>query len=62
MMFIVTTNSFNGVSTKMKGFRGSFYLVSMYLKEVQREFQRSFKSVSRKIHGCSNKVFRVLQD
>ena len=39
-----------------------------YLKEIEREFQLSFKCVSRVFHcvsrkfqGCSKKVFRVLQ-
>ena len=49
-------------------FKGVFSVFQGYLKEIEREFQWSFKCVSRVLdcvsrmfQGCSKKVFRVLQ-
>ena len=49
-------DSFKSVLGKIGCFKGVFSGFQRYLEEVQRQFQVSFKCVSRKLKGVSRKI------
>ena len=53
--------NFKGEVLRGRAFHGRFQQVSMVFERSSKEFQVSFKGISRKFRGCPKKVFRMLQ-